>query len=52
VPPKLPSQADRKQELLPAVTPSCMLAIMDEMARQGDDPAASLLRFGIFGAEP
>jgi phenylacetate-CoA ligase len=34
------------------VTPSYMLAIMDEMERQGDDPAASSLRFGIFGAEP
>src|SRR6185437_5177557 len=27
-------------------------AILDEMERQGDDPAASSLRFGIFGAEP
>ncbi|MGH8859983.1 MAG: phenylacetate--CoA ligase, partial [Jatrophihabitantaceae bacterium] len=26
--------------------------IVDEMERQGDDPAASSLRFGIFGAEP
>src|SRR6478672_9546454 len=34
------------------VTPSYMLAILDEMGRQGDDPAASSLRFGIFGAEP
>jgi phenylacetate-CoA ligase len=34
------------------VTPSYMLAIIDEMDRQGDDPAASSLRFGIFGAEP
>jgi phenylacetate-CoA ligase len=34
------------------VTPSYMLAILDEMERQGDDPAASSLRFGIFGAEP
>ena len=34
------------------VTPSYMLAIVDEMERQGDDPAASSLRFGIFGAEP
>src|SRR6516225_2989368 len=31
------------------VTPSYMLAILDEMERQGDDPAASSLRFGIFG---
>jgi len=34
------------------VTPSYMLAIVDEMERQGDDPAASSLRLGIFGAEP
>src|SRR6266567_3873118 len=34
------------------VTPSYMLAILDEMERQGDDPAASSLRFGLFGAEP
>src|ERR1700730_6039614 len=34
------------------VTPSYMLAIIDEMERQGDDPATSSLRFGIFGAEP
>src|SRR6476620_4922421 len=34
------------------VTPSYMLAILDEMERQGDDPAGSSLRFGIFGAEP
>src|SRR5216683_4966921 len=34
------------------VTPSYMLAILDEMERQGDDPAACSLRFGIFGAEP
>jgi phenylacetate-CoA ligase len=34
------------------VTPSYMLAIVDEMERQGLDPAGSSLRFGIFGAEP
>jgi phenylacetate-CoA ligase len=34
------------------VTPSYMLAIADEMERQGDDPRASSLRFGLFGAEP
>jgi phenylacetate-CoA ligase len=34
------------------VTPSYMLAIVDEMERQGDDPARCSLRFGIFGAEP
>jgi phenylacetate-CoA ligase len=34
------------------VTPSYMLAIADEMERQGLDPRASSLRIGIFGAEP
>ena len=34
------------------VTPSYMLAIMDEMERQGLDPAQCSLRYGIFGAEP
>src|SRR3954463_11427840 len=34
------------------VTPSYMLAIVDEMRRQGLDPARSSLRIGIFGAEP
>jgi phenylacetate-CoA ligase len=34
------------------VTPSYMLAIADEMLRQGLEPAASSLRVGIFGAEP
>ena len=34
------------------VTPSYMLTIVDEMERQGLDPAASSLRIGIFGAEP
>ena len=34
------------------VTPSYMLAIVNEMERQGLDPAESSLRFGIFGAEP
>ena len=34
------------------VTPSYMLALADEMQRQGLDPAASSLRLGIFGAEP
>ncbi len=34
------------------VTPSYMLTILDEMARQGQDPAACSLRIGIFGAEP
>jgi phenylacetate-CoA ligase len=34
------------------VTPSYMLNIIDEMERQGIDPASSSLRYGIFGAEP
>lgn len=34
------------------VTPSYMLNIIEEFARQGIDPAASSLRIGIFGAEP
>ena len=34
------------------VTPSYMLAIGDEFARQGLDPRASSLRIGIHGAEP
>ncbi|WJR80608.1 phenylacetate--CoA ligase PaaK [Bradyrhizobium sp. NP1] len=34
------------------VTPSYMLAILDEFKRQGLDPRKSSLRFGIFGAEP
>ena len=34
------------------VTPSYMLAILDEFQRQGLDPRASSLKIGIFGAEP
>jgi phenylacetate-CoA ligase len=34
------------------VTPSYMLAIADEMERQGIDPKKTSLRVGIFGAEP
>jgi phenylacetate-CoA ligase len=34
------------------VTPSYMLALVEEFRRQGLDPAASSLRTGIFGAEP
>ncbi|MGI8701785.1 MAG: phenylacetate--CoA ligase PaaK [Nocardioidaceae bacterium] len=34
------------------VTPSYFLAIVDEMERQGIDPATSSLEIGIFGAEP
>jgi phenylacetate-CoA ligase len=34
------------------VTPSYMLAIAEEFARQGLDPRACSLKIGIFGAEP
>ena len=34
------------------VTPSYMLALIDEFERQGVDPRTSSLRVGIFGAEP
>jgi len=34
------------------VTPSYMLTIVDEMERQGIDPAGTSLQVGIFGAEP
>jgi len=42
---------DFKPEII-TVTPSYMLAIADEMERQGFDPKKSSLRIGIFGAEP
>ena len=34
------------------VTPSYMLAILDEFRRQGVDPCSTNLKVGIFGAEP
>jgi len=34
------------------VTPSYMLAIVEEMERQGVDPSSTSLAVGIFGAEP
>src|SRR5215468_1449187 len=34
------------------VTPSYMLAILDEFRRQGVDPRSTSLKVGIFGAEP
>jgi len=34
------------------VTPSYLLAILDELERQGEDPRASSLRVGVLGAEP
>jgi phenylacetate-CoA ligase len=34
------------------VTPSYLLAIVDELERQGADPRSTSLKVGIFGAEP
>ncbi|TAK85987.1 MAG: phenylacetate--CoA ligase [Betaproteobacteria bacterium] len=42
---------DFKPEII-MVTPSYMLAIADEMERQGVDPKKTSLRVGVFGAEP
>ncbi len=42
---------DFRPEII-TVTPSYMLALLDEFARQGIDPRASSLKIGIFGAEP
>ena len=42
---------DFKPEVI-MVTPSYMLAILDEFRRQGLDPRDTSLRYGIFGAEP
>jgi phenylacetate-CoA ligase len=43
--------ADFRPDII-MVTPSYMLALIDEMARQGLDLHASSLKVGIFGAEP
>src|SRR5438132_3481685 len=43
--------ADFKPQVI-MVTPSYMLAIVDEMERQGIDPRSTSLQVGIFGAEP
>jgi phenylacetate-CoA ligase len=43
--------ADFEPEII-MVTPSYMLAILDEFRRQGLDPRKSSLKIGIFGAEP
>jgi phenylacetate-CoA ligase len=43
--------SDFRPEII-MVTPSYMLAILDEFRRQGRDPRATSLRIGIFGAEP
>jgi phenylacetate-CoA ligase len=42
---------DLKPDII-MVTPSYMLALVEEFRRQGLDPAASSLRIGMFGAEP
>jgi phenylacetate-CoA ligase len=43
--------ADFKPDII-TVTPSYMLAILDEFRRVGLDPRATSLKVGIFGAEP
>jgi phenylacetate-CoA ligase len=43
--------SDFKPDII-MVTPSYMLAILDEFRKQGLDPRKSSLRIGIFGAEP
>ncbi len=43
--------ADFRPEVI-MVTPSYLLAIVDEMERQGYDPRRCSLQVGIFGAEP
>ncbi|HET6813659.1 MAG TPA: phenylacetate--CoA ligase PaaK [Actinomycetota bacterium] len=43
--------ADFRPDII-MVTPSYMLALIDEMARQGHDLRATSLKIGIFGAEP
>ena len=43
--------ADFRPDII-TVTPSYMLALLDEFGRQGIDPHKSSLKVGIFGAEP
>ena len=43
---------DQFQPRVITVTPSYMLALADEFARQGLDPRQSSLQIGMFGAEP
>ena len=43
--------ADFRPDII-TVTPSYMLAILDEFRRQGLDPCATSLKIGLFGAEP
>ncbi len=45
------SIVDFRPEII-MVTPSYMLAILDEFTRQGIDPRGTSLKVGIFGAEP
>ncbi|TCK19835.1 phenylacetate--CoA ligase PaaK [Pseudonocardia endophytica] len=50
-----PRQVQLIQDFEPEVimlTPSYMLTILDEFARQGIEPTSTSLRVGIFGAEP
>jgi phenylacetate-CoA ligase len=50
-----PRQVQLIRDFEPAiimVTPSYMLALADEIERQGIDPQSCSLRIGIFGAEP
>ena len=42
---------DFKPDII-TVTPSYMLNLIEELERQGIDPASTSLRIGIFGAEP
>ena len=42
---------DFRPEII-TVTPSYMLALLDEFTRQGIDPRGTSLKVGIFGAEP
>jgi len=50
-----PRQAQLITDFTPRVimvTPSYMLAVIDELERQGVDPRSTSLQVGIFGAEP
>src|SRR5262249_49591487 len=52
-------QTEKQVQLIPdfepdiiMLTPSYMLALLDEFRRQGVDPRSTSLKVGIFGAEP
>ncbi len=50
-----PRQVQLIQDFRPdliMITPSYMLTVLDEFARQGIDPTSTSLQVGIFGAEP